>query len=138
MRHLVSKAGLESHIVVDSAGTSGYHVGEAPDRRARAAALRRGVDIGHHARQFKREDFEKFEYVLAMDVDNLDALSRLARGVEPRPKLALLRSYDPASPSGAAVPDPYYGGDDGFEHVLDLCTAACTRLLELIRKEHAL
>ncbi len=139
MRQLISRAGLESHIVVDSAGTSGYHIGDAPDRRARAVAARRGIDVGHRARQFKREDFEKFDYVLAMDEDNLDALTRLARGQRvQKPKLALLRSYDPQSPPGAAVPDPYYGGDDGFEDVIDLCTAACERLLEVIRKEHGL
>ncbi len=138
MRHLVAQAGLDAHIVVDSAGTSGYHVGDAPDRRARAVALRRNVDVSHRARQFKRDDFARFEYVLAMDEDNLDSLLRLARGLEPQPKLALLRSYDPESPAGAPVPDPYYGGDDGFEDVLDLCTAACNGLLAVIRKEHGL
>ncbi|HEV8246333.1 MAG TPA: low molecular weight protein-tyrosine-phosphatase [Polyangiaceae bacterium] len=138
MRQLVLQAGLESHIVVDSAGTSGYHIGDPPDRRARAAALARRIDISHHARQFKRADFARFQYVLAMDADNLDDLNELARGLELPGRLALLRSFDREAPPQAAVPDPYYGGEDGFEHVLDLCTAACKGLLEVIRREHGL
>jgi protein-tyrosine phosphatase len=138
MRHLVREAGLEQQILVDSAGTAGYHTGEGPDRRARAAGARRGIAIEGAARQFKRGDFQRFDYVLAMDGANLEDLVALATDVAARKKLHLLRSFDPKTPSGADVPDPYYGGDDGFDAVLDLCLAACRPLLERIRREHAL
>jgi len=138
MRHLVREAGLEQQILIDSAGTAGYHTGEAPDRRARAAGARRGITIDGAARQFKRGDFQRFDYVLAMDSANLDDLAELASDGAARQRLHLLRSFDPKTPNGADVPDPYYGGDDGFDDVLDLCLAACRPLLERIRREHAL
>jgi protein-tyrosine phosphatase len=138
MRHLVREAGLEGRITVDSAGTAGYHAGDAPDRRACAAAKRRGVDIAGQARQFQRADFQRFDYVLAMDHSNQQDLAALAPNAAALTKLHLLRSFDPASPAGADVPDPYYGGEDGFDHVLELCFAACKPLLERVRREHGL
>ena len=138
MRHLVQAAGLSDRILVESAGTSGYHLGEPPDRRATAAAKRRGIDIENRGKQFVREDLARFDYVLAMDQENLEDLLALDVQNEHGDKIKLLRSFDPASPPGAKVPDPYYGGDDGFDHVLDLCTAACARLLQRIREEHRL
>ena len=100
MRHLVREAGLEDEVRVDSAGTAGYHTGELPDARARAAGARRGIEIGGRARQFKRTDFERFDYVLAMDRANYDDLLELADTSEARAKLHLLRSFDPAAPRG--------------------------------------
>lgn len=138
MRHLVREAGLEHAIDVDSAGTAGYHTGELPDSRARAAAQRRGIVMVGRARQFKALDFEHFDYVLAMDAANLRDLRALAKNSGARAKLRLLRAFDPAAPAEAAVPDPYYGGDAGFDEVLDLCDAACRGLLEHIRREHGL
>jgi protein-tyrosine phosphatase len=138
MRHLIQEAGLAGQVLVESAGTAGYHVGEPPDRRARSAALRRGIEIDNRGKQFKREDFARFDYVLAMDRSNLDDLERLAGERAALHKLRLLRSYDPASPPGAPVPDPYYGGEDGFDEVLDLCLAACRELLRVLREEHGL
>jgi protein-tyrosine phosphatase len=138
MRHIVREAGLEHEVRVDSAGTGSWHVGEAPDRRARAAGRRRGIDVGGAARQFQRADFSRFEYVVAMDGANFDDLAELAPNAAARSKLHLLRSFDPASPPNAAVPDPYYGGDEGFDEVVELCLAACRRLLERIRKDHGL
>jgi len=138
MRHLVEEAGLGRQIRVDSAGTAGYHTGESPDRRARAAGARRGIEIGGGARQFQRADFQRFDYVLAMDSSNHEDLAALAAGPEALAKLHLLRSFDPATPKGADVPDPYYGGDDGFDLVLDLCLSACRPLLERLRHEHGL
>jgi protein-tyrosine phosphatase len=138
LRHLVEQAGLSDRIAVDSAGTAGYHEGDPPDARARAAGQRRGIAVAGCARQFLPGDFERFDYVLAMDQANLRELAamrrKLGRGAEP----VLLRSFDPESPSGASVPDPYYGGDAGFDEVLELCLRACTPLLARIRKEHAL
>jgi protein-tyrosine phosphatase len=122
MRHLVAARGLDGEVEVDSAGTGGWHVGAAPDERARAAAARRGIDVAGAARQVAPEDLERFDLVLAMDAENLRALRRLApAGTEHKVRLLL---------DGADVPDPYYGGDDGFETVLDLVQDACARLLD--------
>ena len=138
MRHLVREAGLETAVRVDSAGTGSWHVGEPPDRRARAAGRRRGIDVDGAARQFQRSDFARFDYVLAMDGTNFDELEELAPNAEAKKKLHLLRSFDPASPKDAAVPDPYYGGAEGFDEVVELCLAACRPLLERIRRDHGL
>ena len=138
MRHLVERAGLTSEVEVDSAGTAAYHAGEPPDARSRAAAKARGMTVGGKARQFKTKDWDRFDYVVALDRSNFADLSAAAPTKQARSKLHLLRSFDPASPEGAAVPDPYYGGADGFEEVLDLCESACTGLLERIRREAGL
>jgi protein-tyrosine phosphatase len=138
MRHLLNDAGLADLVEVDSAGTAGYHAGELPDARARAAGRRLGVHVGGRARQFERADFERFDYVLAMDRANFDDLAELAPSAEARQKLHLLRSFDPASLPGASVPDPYYGDDEDFDDVVRICQAACTRLLEKLRREHDL
>lgn len=136
-RHLVERAGLSAKIESDSAGTDAYHVGEPPDSRARAAAKSRGIVLGGRARRFERGDFDRFDYVLAMDDDNYAGLARLApKGAKDR--LFLLRSFDPASAPGACVPDPYYGGESGFDTVLDQCEAACAELLSHIIAEHGL
>jgi protein-tyrosine phosphatase len=135
MRHLLEEAGLAGAVEVDSAGTAGYHAGEPPDARARAAGRRFGVEVGGRARQFKRADFERFDYVLAMDRTNLEDLGELAKDAPARQKLFLLRSFDPQSPEGASVPDPYYGDDEDFDDVVRICLAACTPLLERLRRE---
>ncbi len=136
MVKLLEGAGLsELQVCVESAGTAGYHEGEPPDRRSAAAALRRGVRLRGTARQFEEADFGRFDYVLAVDESTRATLAsrapRTAAG-----KLHLLRSFDAASPGGADVPDPYYGGEGGFENVLDLCEAACAGLLKHLRNAH--
>ena len=138
MRAVVERAGLAGRIEIDSAGTGAWHVGEPADERARAAAERRGLSLDSVARQVTRADFDRFDYLVAMDRENLAALERMAPDQSARGKVRLLRSFDPASPRGAAVPDPYYGGDDGFEEVLDICEAACRGLCEHIAREHGL
>lgn len=138
MRHLVAEAGLGDRIAVSSAGTAGYHSGELPDRRARAAGQRRGVLVDGRARQFQRSDWQRFDYVLALDRSNYEDLAETLQSSDQRQKLHLLRSFDPDSPAGASVPDPYYGGDEGFDEVMDLCFSACRPLLERIRREHGL
>jgi low molecular weight protein-tyrosine phosphatase len=133
MRHLVEAAGLTAEIEVDSAGTAGYHAGEPPDHRSAEAAARRGIRLVGKARRFEPEDWDEFDYVLAVDDSTRDNLRRgCPAGAES--KLHLLRSFDPDSPPGAGVPDPYYGGDQGFEHVLDMCEAACRGILRDIQK----
>ncbi|HTA90194.1 MAG TPA: low molecular weight protein-tyrosine-phosphatase [Polyangiaceae bacterium] len=137
-RHLVAEAGLERAIEIDSAGTAGYHAGDPPDDRARAAGKRAGIAIGGRARQFLAKDFARFEYVIAMDSSNLEDLTRLARSADVARKIRLLRAFDPAAPAGAPIPDPYYGADSGFDDVLALCLVACRHLLREIREEHGL
>ena len=130
MRALADQAGKS--VELDSAGTGGWHIGEAADPRARAAAARRGYAIEHRARQFVVDDFARFDLVLAMDEQNLTDLKALARRAQHVPRIALFRSYDPTTPNGADVPDPYSGGAAGFEHVLDICEQTCRGLLEAI------
>jgi protein-tyrosine phosphatase len=138
MRHLVKEAGLERSIVVDSAGTGDWHVGEERDRRARAVASRRGMPITGVARQFSRHDFDRFDLVLALDEDNARALRRLAPSAEARAKIHLLRDFEPGAAPGSEVPDPYYGGPEGFEVVFDMCLGACRGLLGHLRETHHL
>jgi protein-tyrosine phosphatase len=138
MRHLVREAGLGGKITVDSAGTGDWHVGEERDRRSRAVASRRGMPITGPARQFAREDFDRFDLVLALDEDNAHALRRLAPTEEARAKIHLLRNFEPAAAPGSEVPDPYYGGPEGFERVFDICLAACRGLLAHLRETYHL
>ena len=124
---------LDLHI--DSAGTHAYHIGDPPDPRSRAAALKRGVDIGgHRGRQVTAEDFHAFDFVLAMDGDNLDRLERL-QPKDGRAELKLLLEYA-AEADSLDVPDPYYGGSGGFEEVLDLVEAGGRGLLQVILQRH--
>ena len=138
MHDLVEKAGLSDSIAIDSAGTGAYHVGEKADPRSRSTAEARGLRLRSISRQFVASDFEAFDYVLAMDGDNLDNLQSLASSDDAQERLYLFRSFDSASPEGADVPDPYYGGPSGFDDVFDICKAACRGLLAHIQKEHQL
>jgi protein-tyrosine phosphatase len=136
MRSLVREAGLEDEIEIDSAGTGGWHAGDPPDTRATEAARRRGITLEGAARQVRPDDFERYDLLLAADRENLRHLRALAPDDEARAKVRLLREFDPTS-AGAPdldVPDPYYGGPDGFENVLDLVEAACRGLLEEARR----
>lgn len=132
-RHLVAEAGLEDRFVVDSAGTGAYHVGEPPDRRATTAARKRGITLQGAARQFHREDFARFDHIIAMDRSNHDALVRLAPDAASRDKVQMMRSFDPNSDPDDEVPDPYYGGSEGYERVVEICDAACRGLLASLR-----
>lgn len=135
-RDQVEAAGLGDRIGVASAGTAAYHVGDPPDARSAAAAARRGLLVQGAARHFVKADFEDFDYVLAMDAENQADLEALAPSREALSRIRLLRSFDEGEePAGDLdVPDPYYGGDAGFERVLDICEQACRALLaEVIR-----
>lgn len=134
MAKLLAEAGLADRVLIDSAGMGGWHAGELADPRTRAAAKRRGLELLHRARQFTRHDFDRFDLVVAMDDDNLDDLRRLA-GTRTTPDVRLLCSFDPTAEHGACVPDPYAGGEAGFEHVLDLCERACAGLLEHVKSK---
>jgi protein-tyrosine phosphatase len=134
MRHVLREEGLEDAFEVDSAGTGGWHTGNAPDARSTAAAQARGITLEGMARQVTPKDFETFDLLLCADRDNVADLRAVAPpGTEH--KIHLLREFDPTS-AGAPdldVPDPYYGGEQGFEHVLDLVEASCRGLLAQLR-----
>lgn len=128
MRSLLKDRGIDS-VHVESAGTSAWHVGERPDPRARAAASSRGVNIDGAAQHFQAKDFERFDYVLALDASNQHDLLGLTSEDAERAKVKLFLNFSPDH-AGQDVPDPYYGGASGFEHVLDLCESACIGLLD--------
>lgn len=134
-RDVVTRAGFAEHIEIDSAGTHAYHVGAPPDLRAQQAARRRGIDLsGLRGRKAVAADFERFDFILAMDEENLDNLLAICpEGQESRVQLFL--EYAPHRPE-REVPDPYYGGDAGFERVLDMVEEASQGLLVEIRKRH--
>lgn len=134
-RKMVRDAGLERRILVDSAGTHAYHVGEPPDARAQTAARRRGVELQDiRARRFGAEDFLRFDYILAMDRGNLVMLEEAAEAVDQHGQLRLFLEFS-ESARGMEVPDPYYGGTTGFERVLDLIEDASRGLLAALRQE---
>ena len=134
-RHLVEQQGLSGTIVTDSAGTHDYHIGAAPDARSRAAAARRGYDLSSlRARQVAPEDFRRFDYLLAMDDDNLSLLRRSCPE-HYRGRLRLFLEFA-HNVELREVPDPYYGGGQGFETVLDLAENAAAGLLRHIRSAH--
>jgi protein-tyrosine phosphatase len=135
MRRLVREEGLEHEFEIDSAGTGGWHAGDPPDRRATEAARARGVTLEGAARQVRPRDFEHYDLLLAMDRENLRELRTFSPDGDADGKARLLREFDPAS-AGAPdldVPDPYYGGPQGFETVLDQVEAACKGLLDALR-----
>jgi protein-tyrosine phosphatase len=131
-RHLVEEARLADRFVMDSAGTGDYHMGLPPDERASEAAARRGYDLsGLRARQVNRRDFAEFDYILAMDEQNVRMLKRLAPA-EHAHKVKLFTEF--SSRPTRAVPDPYAGGPEGFELVLDLVEDAARGLLRDVRR----
>lgn len=131
VRRLADRVGMNARIEVDSAGTLAYHAGEQPDPRAKKVAARRGYDLsGMRARRVAEDDFSHFDLVLAMDKQNLAALERVCPE-EYLHKLGLFMEY--AEDTGQdEIPDPYYGGPDGFERVLDMCEAAARGLIASI------
>ena len=130
-KEILKKNSLEKLVEVDSAGTHDYHVGERPDPRATDHARRRGYDISAlRARQVGGRDFEEFDLVLAMDRGHLEILERLS---PPQCRHKLRLYLDFAGLPGTDVPDPYYGGPDGFEQLLDIAEAASRGLLEHVR-----
>ncbi|MGC6483639.1 MAG: low molecular weight protein-tyrosine-phosphatase [Synechococcus sp.] len=134
--HLIEEQGLSDHFVVDSAGTGNWHVGNKADPRMRAAAERRGIHLPSRARQIELNDFSRFDLVVTMDSDNLRNVRSLAQEAchnataTIRPMLSYARSTELSD-----VPDPYYGGEQGFEQVLDLLEDACAGLVEELKPQ---
>lgn len=131
-RHVLAHEGADLRVVVDSAGTHGYHIGEPPDPRTQAAAARRGIDMsGLRARQVHADDFEEFDLILAMDRENLAELKRRSPA-RLHDRVQLFLEY--TALTEREVPDPYYGGEAGFEQVLDLVEQASRGLLDDLRR----
>lgn len=130
-RHRVARAGMSDRVTIDSAGTHDYHIGKSPDQRTQQAALRRGCDLsGLRGRQVEAKDFHEFDYILAMDRENLAILQQMCPP-QHRHKLNLFMEFGMGF-SQREVPDPYYGGEQGFEKVLDMVEDAASGLLEEI------
>jgi protein-tyrosine phosphatase len=133
LRRMVAEAGLADRVAVSSAGTGGWHVGDAADPRAVTALGRRGYALQHQARQWQPVDFADADMVVALDGGHYRQLVRMAPDPGERAKVRRLRSFDPAGGDDLDVPDPYYGGAGGFEQVLDLVEAGCAGILDEIR-----
>lgn len=131
-RYLVEQIGKEHKYIIDSAGTSAWHVGEPPDPRMRRIAARQGLVCEGRARQFQRADFDNFDLIIAMDAENQETLQRLAPDEEACAKIRLLREFDSQGRPGAPVPDPYYGGISGFEEVYEIVERSLRGLLKAL------
>lgn len=129
MKRLVGQAGLDHRFEIDSAAIGPWHVGELPDRRMRRHGAAHGYDFSSRARQISPADFGRFDRIIVMDEDNYRAVSRMASHAEERAKIYLMTEWMTHHPSYKVVPDPYYGGDEGFELVIELLEDACQGLL---------
>ena len=132
LRHMITEQGLDWR--TDSAGTGDYHVGEQPDRRAMKTMRERGIDISDlRARHLRASDFKDFDLLVAMDANNLHNMLQVAPSHELAKKARLMMDYAPAHPL-REVPDPYFGGDEGFVEVYEMLTEACRNLIEDVRR----
>ncbi|MBD2234849.1 low molecular weight protein-tyrosine-phosphatase [Phormidium tenue] len=131
MNHLIEQRQLSDQVVCDSAGTASYHVGSAPDRRMAQAAQAYGIDLVGRARQFDPVDFDRFDYILAMDRQNYRDILALDPAGQYRDRVRLMCDFCRTHPD-KDVPDPYYGGPEGFTYVIDLLLDACEGLLDHI------
>ena len=131
MNHLIEEADLTDKIVCDSAGTSGYHVGASPDRRMNGAATKRGIELQGKSRKLTPADLQQFDLILAMDRENYQDILYLDREGKYEDKVYLMCDFAKRK-TDKEVPDPYYGGQDGFDYVIDLLFDACTGLLDKI------
>lgn len=134
-KHKVEHRNLEAFLEIDSCGTAGYHIGEPPDFRTIRNALKNGVKIDHLGRQLAEEDLEYYDYILAMDHSNYDNILRLPNASGHRNKIRLMREFDPDN-RNAEVPDPYYGGEKGFQEVFDILNRSSESFLDHLVKEH--
>lgn len=135
---LVADAGLAHAFEVESAGIGDWHVGERPDPRTLRAAEARGYRLVRRAQHWKARDFDRFDYVVAMDRTHVHSLLGLAKTEATKAKISLARDHVDGGPRDADVPDPYYGELEGFDEVVDICVEACTALLANLRRKHGL
>jgi len=134
-RHLANEAGVGQNYDVDSAGTAAYHIGHSPDSRMRQVAATRGLDYDGSGRQVSAEDFYNFDLIIPMDASNYADLNALATKPEHRDKIHMMREFDPQSGEDHSVPDPYYGGIDGFERVYDIIERSARELLASLERD---
>ena len=131
---IVRNSGLNHNFEIDSAGTTGYHAGQNADRRMQSHAIKRGYNLTSISRQFNPDtDFDHFDYIIAMDDENLSDLKSMARNENDIKKLSKMTDYCSEDCNYTEVPDPYYGGNEGFELVLDLLEDSCGGLLEKLQ-----
>lgn len=133
-KHITEIKGVSEKYMVDSAGTSAWHVGESPDHRMRRVAAEHGLDYRGRSRQFVRKDYDRFDLIIAMDQENHRSLVQKARTPEHKAKLYLMREFDNMSGNQLSVPDPYYGGQEGFEAVYLIIERSCRGLLQALEK----
>jgi protein-tyrosine phosphatase len=131
MNHLIQEAGLGNKITCDSAGTSGYHIGASPDRRMNSAAIKQGIQLQGKSRKLTPLDLERFDLILAMDHENYQDILYLDREGKYEDKIRLICDFA-TQKTDKEVPDPYYGGQDGFDYVIDLLFDACAGLLNYV------
>ena len=136
MRHLVEIHGMQHDIKVDSAGIGSWHVGDLPDPRMRAHGKKHGYLFTSRARQFVVEDFDRYQLIVAMDQENVMDLKSKSRTPYDKAKIVCMADYLRHHPMHKTVPDPYYGGEQGFELVIDLLEDACQGLLESLMKKN--
>jgi protein-tyrosine phosphatase len=132
---LVAEKGLKEKIKISSAGTGNWHVGKSPDSRMQTTAKKYNIHMKSRARQFQPDDFDRMDLVLAMDRANRDELKRMCPSPAAEKKLRLFRSFDPESKGDQDVPDPYYGGGEGFETVFQIVHRTCPEILKYITTE---
>ena len=132
MRHLVEKRGLADAFLIDSAGIGGWHVGQLPDRRMRSHGADHGYDFSSRARQFSPDDFSRFDFIVTMDQENYQDIIRMPRTAEERDKVVPMARFLKSHPGQDTVPDPYYGGPQGFDLVIELLEDGCEHLLQSI------
>jgi protein-tyrosine phosphatase len=135
-RQRVVDRGLDSFFEIDSCGTAAYHIGETPDHRSLTNARKNGVNYQHLGRQAKESDFQRFDYILAMDASNHRNLMNI-RPNNATAKLMMMRDFDHQR-SGDDVPDPYFGGEDGFQHVFEILDESVNQLIDHIVENHKL
>jgi protein-tyrosine phosphatase len=130
--HKVQQAGLEDYFYIDSAGTSAYHIGESANSKSQATANKHGIHLPSKARRFEYADLEEFDLILAMDSENLSNIRQADRKNKFEDKIKMMREFDPR-PEDGEVPDPYYGGLDGFDNVFQVLDRSCEALLNELK-----
>jgi protein-tyrosine phosphatase len=134
-RHLIEQEGLSNRFMADSAGTSAWHIGDQPDSRMRRTAASHGLTYSGSARQFSIDDFSEFDLILAMDESNRRSMVAIAPNEEAKQKVQLMRAFDPESSESTDVPDPYYGGQEGFEETYLIVERSVRGLLDWLLSE---
>jgi len=133
-QHLVNERELDPYFYVDSAGTSAYHIGEPANSKSQKLANEHGIELRSRARQFEKNDLEEFDLIVAMDRENLANIKSLDGSKDYEEKIVLLRDFDP-NPGDGEVPDPYFGGMDGFKNVFDIVKRSCKALLDELEEK---